>query len=474
MKVVALQSIANKHIRLGVSDDGKVVLHKHPDEKDPFLDTQRWILCVDGTIRNPKNMFMDVCDKQQVVHRYKAHLQMWSKQTTSINQLFYFYTEQNGNLQIIPMVNQTVALDIYDTRQPKLHYWLHKPENINQQWKIIDLDSHEKSVTPQNQIKSKVEKSKSQETILSKMNMLSSVYDKGYEFPGWSINYTVDDYEQMRSVKTYFDGEDNISLVKSLMMYREPANIASVKLFDEKKMKDTFGWDTGFYNSYYEETGSLAPNIAVYTHAYVEKMKTRVHIINSIGYAFDSKEQTDYKYFLRGDVDVSNLCDVMIKRYTSVFKKIYKCASDHGLKTIVFSIVGGNNFAKHYRDNNGSGVDYFQTHVWVPAYLKAQKTNKNNFHTVFMGGEGSVAFEMLKQINPALTDIGLFPSNLTQVNPSKTLFVNAWDPVSVPGNGNSKDASLDGYIGRATNIAVLGTAMTNPYMQQDKNIVAVL
>lgn len=45
-----------------------------------------------------------------------------------------------------------------------------------------------------------------------------------------------------------------------------------------------------------------------------------------------------------------------------------------------------------------------------------------------------------------------------------TLFVNAWDPHSIIGNGNYNDPSLDGYWGRYTNMSVLGWGFTNPEM----------
>jgi len=44
----------------------------------------------------------------------------------------------------------------------------------------------------------------------------------------------------------------------------------------------------------------------------------------------------------------------------------------------------------------------------------------------------------------------------------KTLYVNAWDPWSMIGNGNDRDGSLDGHWGRRSNMAVLGWSPTNP------------
>jgi len=45
---------------------------------------------------------------------------------------------------------------------------------------------------------------------------------------------------------------------------------------------------------------------------------------------------------------------------------------------------------------------------------------------------------------------------------SDALFVNAWDPHSVVGNGNYNDNSLDGHIGRFTDMAPMSFYPTNP------------
>ena len=89
-----------------------------------------------------------------------------------------------------------------------------------------------------------------------------------------------------------------------------------------------------------------------------------------------------------------------------------------------------------------------------------------------MGAASSTAFPIVKDHikkvhKKNISDLGFFPSLLENpwVHKAKTLFINAWDPHSVEGNGNEADPSLDGRIGRITNIAVNGTPMTNPHMQ---------
>ena len=58
-----------------------------------------------------------------------------------------------------------------------------------------------------------------------------------------------------------------------------------------------------------------------------------------------------------------------------------------------------------------------------------------------------------------------FNSKLSEPQIQEILFVNAWDPWSMVGNGNESDGSLDGYYGRSTNMAVLSWPLTNPNFQ---------
>jgi len=59
--------------------------------------------------------------------------------------------------------------------------------------------------------------------------------------------------------------------------------------------------------------------------------------------------------------------------------------------------------------------------------------------------------------------LGNFPKVTTDptLDMQKTLFVNAWDPWSIVGNGNEGDGSLDGHMGRTTMMGVLCWPGTN-------------
>jgi hypothetical protein len=302
--------------------------------------------------------------------------------------------------------------------------------------------------------------------IIGRMKLVRSIYHKKYAFPDWAIQAVSNNFDKlMKPVRVYYTNGDSLADVKKVATEREPVNITMVERYDAAKLKKAFGWSSAYYRRYFEQTGKLAPNIAVYTPTLVDyggNTNTMVHILNSIGYAFDSKKQADYKYFMA----LPNRRAALFAAYLEVFRKIYKCARDLKLSTVVMSLVGANNFALHYADDEDkqeTGIPSLQRHVWVPAFLQIWKENKD-IQTVFMGSQNTRAFQLINQ-TAKFEDIGFFPDNISLVDPDKTLWVNAWDPLSLPGNGNSEDDSLDGFIGRVTNIAINGSGMTNPFMK---------
>lgn len=304
------------------------------------------------------------------------------------------------------------------------------------------------------------------QSFVTRAKNLRTIYHSGYKFPPWAIEKVQNNFDElMRSVRVYYPESASIDVVKKLYTEREPVNIETRRHYYLDKLKETFGWSTGFYSRYFADTDTLAPNIAVYTPTFVNyngNTNTLVHIINSIGYAFDSVRQPDFKFFIK--FEDNRRTELLIEAYKHVFKKIYRCAKDLKMNTVVMSMVGGNNFAVNYRGSGGTeGIRAFQENVWVPAFLDVWKRNRN-LKTVFMGAESEPGFKKLNNLmRGTFRDTGRFPSNIARIEPSKTLFVNAWDPLSLPGNGNSGDHSLDGFIGRVTNIAVNGSGMTNPF-----------
>ena len=121
----------------------------------------------------------------------------------------------------------------------------------------------------------------------------------------------------------------------------------------------------------------------------------------------------------------------------------------------------------------------FIREIFAPVFLfvknKYDEAMGNNKFTIkFMGTpklKNHYNFFTENGFNKDYEDIGLFPGNIENVkgNLENTLFVNAWDMLSVVGNGNALDVSLDGFIGRNTSVAVLSTSLTNPYIKKYDN-----
>jgi hypothetical protein len=280
---------------------------------------------------------------------------------------------------------------------------------------------------------------------------LRSVYEDIFKFPEWSLgkDYT----SEKKKVVVYYDKNDNEDVVGRLVRQREPVNIERSQCYDKESMSTFFGWEEGYYDTYYQENKVLAPNIGLYTPAVVknEERDHEVHIYHAIGYAFDNEEQSDYKYFGSREWDPL----LITQKYKDVFYKIFLVANDLHMKTIVMSLVGADNFANKYPE----GKQALQS-LWWEAFEDIRSLYPN-ISVIFMGGDLARDREELN----GYKYIGRFPGNVPENNNPTTLWVNAWDPLSVPGNGNEWDDSLDGFMGRCSNIAVLGTSMTNPYIK---------
>ena len=165
-------------------------------------------------------------------------------------------------------------------------------------------------------------------------------------------------------------------------------------------------------------------------------------MFNAIGYAFDSNEQPDYQYFI-GNKKQPELS----KRYIELFHRVYQCAVEKNIDTVVMSLVGANIFAENYNDDNITGKHHFQETVWAPALLVVMEQFPG-IKTVMMGSGEAKAFRLEGTALANIEDTGYFPSQnagkMEESELSKTMFVNAWDPWSMVGNGNNKDNSLAG------------------------------
>lgn len=310
------------------------------------------------------------------------------------------------------------------------------------------------------------------EAARKNMELLFDIYEKNCVFPKWSINKFLNEYDKLgKMVKVYYNESDDINVVKKLVTEREPVNIGMVRYYDQNNMQKHFNYSVGSYGKFTENYTIFPPNISIYNYTYVKDISEefkRIHVIHSIGYAFDDVEQPDYKILMNIKHDIRDR--VMIDKYKLIFLKIFQCAVDNNLTTIVMSLVGASNFCILYTEDDNR-IKYFRDNIWKSAWEESMEDYetllKNIDNIKFMGTQ------KWSDSNLDREDIGYFPDNIKKIDPDKTLFVNAWDPWSLPGNGNCSDNSLDGYVGRCTMSAVLSWPHTNTYLNCDEAYIMV-
>lgn len=292
---------------------------------------------------------------------------------------------------------------------------------------------------------------------------IRSTYDKGYEFPQWSLEYFKKYGSELGKQCVVYYSDGDLQSAKRLAIEREPVNIEMERHYDKDKLQQLFGWRHGFYGTFFEQTGTLAPNLAIYTPSFVVDRNNQMvplHIINSIGYAFDSTKQPDYKVLHKKK-------DELFYRYVNVFKKILRCVKDKEFDVVVMSLVGGGVFSDLWEN--------FLPTIWAPAFRHVFQNNNNKFKILFMGPNNLPLTKDM--IGMKVENVGLFPDCIETVSSSfdirKCLFVNAWDPWSMAGNGNGMDKSLDGFIGRRSMIALLCWPLTNTHLQRDLSYLKI-
>lgn len=279
-------------------------------------------------------------------------------------------------------------------------------------------------------------------------NKLNNIYYSEFRF-----NIYVD-YSKLinlfKYTRIYYPKNNNLSIIKKLIKEREPVNIGMQRGYDLEQMKKTYGWSTGYYGEYYSKYHSLAPNISLHSRVLFTNSIYNINIIHVIAYAFDSIKQPDYQYIIN-QMEPHKRPDMIIKRFTHIFNVISKCMDDFDYKYVFLSKFGTGNFATLYKDSIGYGSSRL-----------LQLYNKS--------------LQMSNLINKKIYLIKTFPTNNSELNRTvfrieksanlqtlldKILFVNAWDPWSIPGNGNKGDESLDGYVGRSTTSAICGWTFCN-------------
>lgn len=288
---------------------------------------------------------------------------------------------------------------------------------------------------------------------------LFECYFENFKPPAWILEYSFKK-ELLDLVICYHDKHSDMDVIKTLLTNREPTNIEMNRLYFSDKLEKYFGYPHSGYT-----IGS--PNIAVYcktpfvfwdgaNHQERQiRIKSKfVHVINVIGVALDDEQQPDYleMMHLKSPQDCRNLYTTKVR---SVFKKIIKCFKDHSnLKIIVVHGFGMGVFSK------------FATRFGIPhEEIFIRLLQEFIYEVIAIRDDAKIIINYLpySKILPRIqnklyfirTPIDLLIDSYEQKDLDHILFVNAWDPFSIVGNGNAGDNSLDGFFGRITAMSVL-------------------
>eukprot|EP00927_Polykrikos_kofoidii_P003011 TRINITY_DN111_c0_g1_i1.p1 TRINITY_DN111_c0_g1~~TRINITY_DN111_c0_g1_i1.p1 ORF type:complete len:393 (-),score=46.25 TRINITY_DN111_c0_g1_i1:21-1199(-) len=281
---------------------------------------------------------------------------------------------------------------------------------------------------------------------VDRATQLFGVYENEYAPPQWSLSLLADGKldDFAKTVLVYYSREDNLQDVKLVAFQREPVNIAMERHYDADALSSLAGYRTGAYARSNQQ--QLMPNIAIYcvTPVVSGHKHTVCHIINVIGYAFDSPHQKDYQYFFDSNGTISDRkWKELVLRMQRMWQFIFECAVQNGLRSVCVADVGGGAFAAMLGVERGRDYASLKQASFPPV---RQRYNQ-------------IRVEALGRI-PGCLFTKAMESRLRE-----TLLVNAWDPWSMVGNGNACDNSLDGWFGRSTAMAVLCWPPLNPYIE---------
>jgi len=278
---------------------------------------------------------------------------------------------------------------------------------------------------------------------------LYSVYIEAYRPPKWVLSDNIWNKLSFARTCLYYDHNDSLDEVIKIATQREPVNMGMKRGYKQDKLNTLFGYKKGYYGEYVKRTGKFPPLIGIYAFTPVDISGGTMlpsfkyaHVINLIGLALDTEKQPDYQILFNKTIEDKN--NAINNHYKRMWRMAFQCCVKKGLKYLHTSLVGGGAFSP-----NGT-CDYIDN-IYKPVIAE-------------ISGEYPM-IELIETFYPKF----VIPSSLKNVSQDKmyqTLYVNAWDPWSMIGNGNSYDDSLDGYWGRSSALCVLCSPQINTLMQK--------
>lgn len=281
--------------------------------------------------------------------------------------------------------------------------------------------------------------------------LIHGIYDIGYEFPGWTLLPEFWEEHEFDKTRVYYHSEDSLEEVRRLMTERVPCFRG---FYDAGKMLAAFPWKEPAYTL--STRDRLMPNISVYCRATVSTKLgfRRTHVLNLIGYELQEPDTLDASFFYKEASAEKRLANI-VAAYRRMWELALGAVADlkrEGLadfNQMRVMNIGGAAFAGEYYDR-------FVPDIFEPAFLPL--VDEFEKLGVRVRGYDRKRQRFVGGLIPACLD-------LEEEDVEGTLYLNAWDPFTLIGNGNAGDASLDGAWGECSNMAVLGWLPSNPAMK---------
>ena len=345
---------------------------------------------------------------------------------------------KNNNLSIFFSKNNKISLVRSNkTESVMIKSYFNSPEKLKELQKFIFLSEAWRpspAKLAQEPRRGEAELASSNNIINQKAaRLLRSIYMKGAAFPEWTITHP----PNKKPVHVFYSS-GTLKNAKMLAKQREPVNIAMNRLYDINQLKTVFGWAYGAYSK--SSTEKLMPNLAISCIATFKKQNqfVDVPVINLIGLAFDSIEQPDYKFVKAKPFNQRS--KFIRQHYTKLWEFAFRDIKLRGLEKLVFYDVGAGAFSQGLQ----SLLPQFDFNKMLIETRKQAQINEDAGEITVIRGCSPIAHCLFSKLE------------------NKALYVNAWDPWSIVGNGNNLDASLDGAYGRSSNMGVLCSPITNP------------
>lgn len=281
--------------------------------------------------------------------------------------------------------------------------------------------------------------------------------------PAWSLAFVKKkiwtEFAKTVEVLTF---DERSSLVKKVATQREPVNIAMQPGFDSVALQSAFGYNvSGYSASFSKDETMLPPNLAIYMKTPMNRDDGPVaHVISAVGFAFDDEKQPDYKYFIAGNREPE-----LLEHLKNVFLLVFACAARKSLPIVVLCLLGGAAFSRLFP----GGSDRYVADYFMPALNAALMQLTPASRPKLLGMMGHPDEKMMAMLRGASDGIpceayGFVPAICSEPGAAESLFMNAWDPHSVVGNGNAADTSLDGFFGRSSAMGFLSLPSINAHI----------